>query len=95
MEGFINDIDFINIEAEKYWTFPTSYKGNKQEEIEHVRHDGNYVGAEKKDGMYGRFINVQAKENVLELMNKSNARDVTYALANIYRECTIYTYASR
>ena len=56
MEGFINNIDFINIEAEKYWTFPTSYKGNKQEEIEHMLHDGNYVGAEKKDGMYGRFI---------------------------------------
>ncbi len=56
MEGFIGNIDFINIDAEKYWTFPTSYKGNKQEEIEHMLHDGNYVGAEKKDGMYGRFI---------------------------------------
>lgn len=56
MKGYIDNIDFINIDAEKYWTFPTTYKGDKNKEMKQMLHDENYIGSEKKDGMYSRFI---------------------------------------
>ena len=30
MYGYINGIDFVNMECEKYWYFPKTYKGNTQ-----------------------------------------------------------------
>lgn len=56
MKGYINGIDFINMEAERYWSFPSSYKGDKASEMKTMILGGDYMGAEKKDGMYGRFI---------------------------------------
>lgn len=56
MKGYIDGIDFINMEPEKYWSFPSSYKGNKILEMKEMILSGEYMGAEKKDGMYGRFI---------------------------------------
>lgn len=56
MKGIIDNVDFINMEPERYWSFPSSYKGDKVEEMKEMIFSGNYIGAEKKDGMYGRFI---------------------------------------
>ena len=56
MKGIINNIDFINMEAERYWSYPNSYRGDRVAEMREMVLGGQYWGAEKKDGMYGRFI---------------------------------------
>jgi ATP-dependent DNA ligase len=52
----IDGIDFQNVEAEKYWSFPKSFKGNPKEETRNMIFSGNYLGARKMDGAYYRFI---------------------------------------
>ena len=56
MSMIIDNIDFENLDAEKYWSFPKSYKGDPKEETKQMILSGNYIGAEKKDGHYARFI---------------------------------------
>lgn len=56
MIGTINGFDFLNAEAERYWSFPAAYKGNKQDDIRNMIMSGQYSGAIKKDGAYERFI---------------------------------------
>lgn len=56
MYGYIDGIDFNNLAAEKYWSFPKSYKGNPKEETKTFILSGNYIGSEKKDGWYSRLI---------------------------------------
>lgn len=56
MYGYINGIDFHNLEAEKYWSFPKSYKGDPHKETKSFILSGEYIGSEKKDGHYARLI---------------------------------------
>lgn len=56
MSMLIDGIDFQNLEAEKYWSFPKSFKGNPKEETRNMIFSGNYLGARKMDGAYYRFI---------------------------------------
>lgn len=56
MSMLIDGIDFQNVEAEKYWSFPKSFKGDPKEETRNMIFSGNYAGARKMDGAYYRFI---------------------------------------
>lgn len=56
MSMIIDGIDFQNVEAEKYWSFPKSFKGDPKEETRNMIFSGNYLGARKMDGAYYRFI---------------------------------------
>lgn len=56
MKGYIDGIDFINLAAEKYWSFPANYRGDKKTEIRNLIMSGGYLGARKIDGCYYRFI---------------------------------------
>lgn len=56
MTGYIDNVDFINIEAEKYWQYPATYKGDKNNEIRTYIFSGEYMGARKMDGCYYRFV---------------------------------------
>ena len=56
MSMIIDGIDFQNLEAEKYWSFPASFKGDPKEETRNMIFSGNYIGARKMDGAYYRFI---------------------------------------
>ena len=56
MSMMIDGIDFQNVEAEKYWSFPKSFKGDPKEETRNMIFSGNYMGARKMDGAYYRFI---------------------------------------
>ena len=56
MSMIIDGIDFQNLEAEKYWSFPKSFKGDPKEETRNMIFSGNYLGARKMDGAYYRFI---------------------------------------
>ena len=56
MSMVIDGIDFQNLEAEKYWSFAKSFKGDPKEETRNMIFSGNYLGARKMDGAYYRFI---------------------------------------
>ena len=56
MSMIIDGIDFQELEAEKYWSFPKSFKGDPKEETRNMIFSGNYIGARKMDGAYYRFI---------------------------------------
>lgn len=71
MYGYIDGIDFHNLDAEKYWTFAKSYKGNSKEETEYMIKSGNYVGSLKQDGHYARFIKDEDGNMMLQGRSKS------------------------
>ena len=52
----IDNVDFINAPAEKYWSFPKSYKGDSKKDTKDFILSNTYIGAEKMDGHYARFI---------------------------------------
>ena len=56
MSMIIDGIDFQELDAEKYWSFPKSFKGDPKEETRNMIFSGNYIGARKMDGAYYRFI---------------------------------------
>ena len=55
MNGYIDGVDFINIEAEKYWTLPKTKKDVKTD-IRNRIYSGDYMGSEKYDGIYERVV---------------------------------------
>lgn len=73
MSNFIIDgIDFQNLEAEKYWSFPSSYdKERKKQETHNMIFSGEYLGARKMDGAYYRFIKNMNGEMRLQGRSKS------------------------
>ena len=57
MKGFIGDIDWVNAEAQKYWSIPASYSDEKRKsEVVNAIYSGDYYGALKVDGYYQRLI---------------------------------------
>lgn len=66
MYGHIDNIDFVNLPAEKYWSFSKTYKGNKKEEIKYMITSGNFIGSVKKDGHYARFIKDEDGNMILQ-----------------------------
>jgi hypothetical protein len=56
MSSIINNVDFENLPAEKYWSFPKTYKGDKHKDTKDFILSEVYIGAEKMDGHYARFI---------------------------------------
>lgn len=56
MKGYVDGIDWINAEAMKYWSFPSSYTKDKKTETRNMIYSGEYTGAIKVDGYYERLI---------------------------------------
>ena len=56
MKGYIKDIDWLNIEAMKYWSYPSSYKKDSKTEIRNYIFSGQYMGSLKVDGYYQRIV---------------------------------------
>lgn len=52
----IDGIDFEKLEAEKFWSFSKSYKGDPKTEAQQMVYSGDYLGSRKMDGAYYRFI---------------------------------------
>lgn len=52
----IDGINFQELDAEKFWSFPKSYKKNSKEETHNMIFSGDYIGSRKMDGAYYRFI---------------------------------------
>jgi hypothetical protein len=57
MYGFIGEIDWVNCEAMKYWSAPSSYTPErKKNEIKSAVFSGQYLGSIKVDGYYQRLV---------------------------------------
>lgn len=52
----IDGIAFHELDAEKFWSFPKSYKKDPKEETKLMIFSGDYLGSRKMDGAYFRFI---------------------------------------
>ena len=71
MYGFIDGIDFNELAAEKYWSFPKTYKGDAKKETKTMILSEEYLGAEKKDGHYSRLIKDEDGNIILHGRDKS------------------------
>lgn len=72
MKYFINDINFCeDVPPQKYWSFPSSYKKNKKIEIKEMIFSDNYIGSEKKDGAFYKFLKDEDGNMFLFGRNKS------------------------
>ena len=56
MKGFVKDIDWLNAESMRYWSYPSSYKGDKKTEIRNYIFSGEYLGSLKIDGYMQKLI---------------------------------------
>lgn len=56
MNNLIDGVNFFELESEKYWSFPKSYKKDPKIETKQMIFSGNYVGSRKIDGAYYRFV---------------------------------------
>lgn len=52
----INGVDFKELECQKYWTFTSSFKGDKKAEIRNMIFSGEYLGSRKRDGALYKFV---------------------------------------
>ena len=57
MKGFIDKVDWLNIEPMKYWSFPASMPDQaKKEAVRNAIFSNEYIGALKVDGYYQRLL---------------------------------------
>ena len=83
MSMMIDRIDFQELEAEKYWSFPKSFKGDPKEETRNMIFSGNYLGARKMDGAYYRFIKDMDGNMRLQGRSKSVSGDYLCKLDHV------------
>lgn len=64
MKGYVNNFDYFNAEAQKYWSFPSSYDNKKKQELlNFMLYSNDYIASEKRDG-YFQFIIKDEEGNV-------------------------------
>ena len=83
MSMMIDGIDFQELEAEKYWSFAKSFKGDPKEETRNMIFSGNYLGARKMDGAYYRFIKDMDGNMRLQGRSKSVSGDYLCKLDHV------------
>lgn len=71
MSMIIDGVDFQSLPAEKFWSFPSGYKKNKQDEIYAMIMSNAYIGSRKMDGAYYRFIKDMDGNMVLQGRSES------------------------
>lgn len=67
----IDGINFFELESEKYWSFPKSYKKDSKAETKQMIFSNDYLGARKIDGAYYRFVKDMEGNMTLQGRNKS------------------------
>lgn len=64
MSGTISNFNFLEAEAQKYWSFPSSYTTEKKhDQLNTMLYSNDYVASEKRDG-YFQFIIKDDEGNV-------------------------------
>lgn len=71
MKYFIDGINFYELEAQKYWSFPKNSKKNPKDEIKNYIFSGDYIGARKVDGAFYKFLKDEDGNQYLLGRNKS------------------------
>lgn len=81
MLGYIDNIEFVELEVMKYYAPPANWnKEKKQEQVKSRIFSGDWVGAEKKDGYFSRFI----KDEDGNCFLQSRSRGVSGEFPNKY-----------
>lgn len=62
----IDGIEFHELAAERYWSFPSGYKKDSKAETRNMIFSGDYLGARKMDGAYYRFVKDMEGNMVLQ-----------------------------
>ena len=68
--GEIDKVNFQELDAERFWSFPKSYKKDTKEETRNMIFSGEYTGSRKMDGAYYRFIKDMDGNMVLQGRSK-------------------------
>lgn len=71
MSKIIDNIDFHNLENQRYWSFPSGYKKDSKAETQNMIFSGNYIGARKMDGAFYKFI--KDENGNMELIGRSKS----------------------
>lgn len=67
----INGFNYLSIDAQKYWSFPSSYsEEKKREQLNTVLYSNEYVGSNKEDGYWEMFIKDEDGELTMRARNK-------------------------
>lgn len=79
MNIIIDNFDFLNMDAMKYWSFPSSYDANRRKtEAKAMATSGEYIGARKMDGSWEMII----KDNDGNFYARSRTESVNGGYAN-------------
>lgn len=72
MKGFIDNIDFHNLECQKYWAPTASWsEERKKDEIRNMIFSGEYIGSRKMDGALYKFV--KDEDGNVELLGRSKS----------------------
>lgn len=72
MKGYIDNIDFHELPAQKYWTPPSTWdEDRKKKEVHNAIFSGDYLGARKMDGAFYKFI--KDEDGNMELLGRSKS----------------------
>lgn len=72
MKNFIDGVDFHNLEAQKYWSMPSTWDNErKKREVEAAIFSGDYIGSRKMDGAFFKFI--KDEDGSMELIGRSKS----------------------
>jgi ATP-dependent DNA ligase len=63
--------NFHNLEVQKYWSFPASFKGDKAAETKYMIFSGDYIGSRKMDGAFYKFW--KDENGNMELLGRSKS----------------------
>lgn len=72
----IDGVDFHNLEAQRYWTFPAGYKKDAKKETQEMIFSGDYIGARKVDGAFYKFF--KDSDGKMELLGRSKSVNGDY-----------------
>lgn len=71
MSNLIDGVNFFELETERYWSFPKSYKKDPKVETKQMIFSGDYIGSRKIDGAYYRFVKDMEGNMTLQGRNRS------------------------
>ena len=56
MDLIIDNVNFNELENQKYWSFPKTYKKDIKTEVKNMVFSNDYIGSRKMDGAFYKFI---------------------------------------
>lgn len=77
MKGYIQGVDFHNLEIQRYWTPPASWAPErKKQEVQDAIFSNDYIGSRKMDGAFYKFI--KDEDGNMELLGRSKSVNGDY-----------------